>query len=128
MGRLAEYAQSRGLRFDKESDFTKFIYRMERDYDLPTTVQTVSIGLPDGTPVIVASASPPVEPLKSIHLKLMGGHQTWHLHAGEQGLILGKAPLTVDRLHNILDSVFRVRAGGTGTSATDASGTVVNRG
>ena len=122
LARLQEYAQARGLRFDKESDFTKFIYRMERDYELPTTVQTVSLGLTDGTPVIIASASPPVEPLKSIHLKLMGGHQTWHLHASANGLMLGKQPLTVERLKGILDGVFAVRLA-PGTAATDANGT-----
>ena len=100
---LRAYASEKGLRFDKESDFTGYIYRMERPYSLPTTVQTVSLGLPDGTPVIVASASPPVEPLKGIHLRLMGGHQAWHLHAGDAGLLEGKRPLTRERLHAILD-------------------------
>ena len=109
MNELSAYAEERGLRFDKESDFTKYIYRMERDYALPTTVQTVSLGLPNGKAVLVASASPPREPMKSIHLRLMGGHQTWHLHATPNGLSDGKRPFTRERLHSILDRVFAVK-------------------
>jgi hypothetical protein len=104
------YAQSKGLRFDKESDFTQYIYRMERDYQLPTTVQAVSVGLPDGTPVMVASVSPLHEPIKGIHLRLMGAHQAWHLHAGDQGLIEGKRVFSRERLNALLDRVFAVKA------------------
>jgi hypothetical protein len=110
ISQLQAYAAERGLRLDKEADFTGFVYRMERQYDLPTTVQTVSLSLPDGKPVIVASVSPPQEPMKSIHLRLLGGHQTWHLHAAERGLTDGKIPFTTQRLYGILDRVFAVRA------------------
>ena len=107
---MRAYAQANNLRFDKESDFTQYIYRMERDYQLPTTVQAVSIGLPDGTPVMVASVSPLHEPMKGIHLRLMGAHQSWHLHAGVQGLLEGKRAFTRERLNTLLDRVFAVKA------------------
>ena len=110
IGWLGDYAAEKGLRLDKESDFTSYIYRMERPFTLPTTVQTVSLGLPDATPVLIASVSPPVEPLKSIHLRLLGGHQTWHLHAGEHGLMEGRRPFTRERLRAIADRCIAVRA------------------
>ncbi len=110
LGWLSDYASQNNLRFDKESDFTKYIYRMERDYALPTTIQAVSLGLADGTPIILASVSPLHEPLKSIHLRLMGAHQEWHLHAGDQGLLEGKRGFTRARLSTILDQVFAIKA------------------
>lgn len=65
---MREYAQAKGVRFEKEADFPDFIYRMERPYDLPTTIMTASspTGLgnpsssptsPRGTPSSSASAS-----------------------------------------------------------------------
>ena len=108
--RLRAYAARAGLRFDKESDFTRFIYHMERDYELPTTVQTVSLGLPDGTPVLVISVSPPIEPLKSIHVSLQGGHQIWRLHPTPAGLSLESGVLFDDvRLTGLFDRVFAAR-------------------
>jgi hypothetical protein len=110
MDELGQYAVERGLRLDKESDFTGYIYRMERAYSLPTTVQAVSIGLASGKAVLLASVSPPIEPLKGIHLRIMGGHQSWHLHAGPDGLMQGQLRLTRERLHSILDRVFAIKA------------------
>jgi hypothetical protein len=107
---LGNYAIERGLRLDKESDFTGYIYRMERDYALPTTVQAVSIGLASGKAVVLASVSPPIEPLKGIHLRIMGGHQSWHLHASPDGLMQGKLKFSRERLHGILDRIFAIKA------------------
>lgn len=106
---LQDYAAEKGLRLDKEADFTSYIYRMERPYELPTTVQTVSLGLPDATPVLIASVSPPVEPLKGVHLRFLGGHQAWHLHAGPDGLMEGKRSFGRDRLRAIADRCVAAR-------------------
>ncbi len=107
---MREWAEAKGLRFDKESDFTQYIYRMERDYDLPTTVQSASVGLNDGTAVVIASVSPPQEPLKGIHLRVVGGHIEFHLHAGEHGLLEGKRAFGKERLAAILERVTAVKA------------------
>ena len=107
---MREWAQVKGLRFDKESDFTQYIYRMERDYSLPTTVQSASIGMNDGTAVVIASVSPPQDPLKGIHLRVMGGHLEFHLHAGENGLLEGKRAFGKERLALILERVTAVKA------------------
>ena len=106
---MKAYAQAHGLRFDKESDFTQYIYRMEREYALPTTVQSASIGLPDSTAVVVASVSPLHEPIKGIHVRVMGAHQAWHLHAGPDGLLEGKRAFTQERLNTILDRVIAAK-------------------
>ena len=102
MGWLREAALSRGLRFEKVSDFPDYIYRMERPYDLPTTVASVSI-THEGQPLLIASVSPRHVQLKSVQLRLMGGSKHWHLHAGEGGLLEGKHPFTQGRLALILD-------------------------
>ncbi len=110
LGWMRDWAQTKGLRFDKESDFTSYIYRMEREYNLPTTVQSASVGMNNGTAVVLASVSPPQEPLKSIHLRVMGGHIEFHLHAGENGLLEGKRAFTQDRLSKILERATAVKA------------------
>jgi NADH-quinone oxidoreductase chain 15 len=106
MAWMKSWADAKGYRFDKESDFTQYIYRMDRDYNLPTTVQAVSIGLPDGKAVIVASVSPAHEPLKGIELRLLGGHSHWHLHEHDGHLLEGKRPFTEARLQKILEGIF----------------------
>ncbi|HEX2865282.1 MAG TPA: NADH-quinone oxidoreductase subunit 15 [Deinococcales bacterium] len=110
IGRLQDYAGRSGLRLDKEADFTRFIYRMERPYVLPTTVQTVSVGLPDGTPVLVISAAPPIDPVKSIQVRLQGGHQEWHLHPSAAGLVMeGGAVFDEARMTGLFDRVFAAK-------------------
>jgi NADH-quinone oxidoreductase chain 15 len=106
---MREWAQAKGLRFDKESDFTQYIYRMERDYPLPTTVQSASVGLTNGTAVVIASVSPPQDPLKGIHLRVMGGHLEFHLHASENGLLEGKRAFGKERLGLLLERVTAVK-------------------
>lgn len=107
---MRDWAHEKGFRFDKESDFTQYIYRMERDYNLPTTVQSASVGMTDGTAVVIASVSPPQDPLKGIHLRVMGGHLEFHLHAGENGLLEGKRAFGKERLGLILERVTAVKA------------------
>jgi hypothetical protein len=107
---MQEWAQAKGLRFDKESDFTQYIYRMERDYELPTTVQSVSIGQTDGKAVMVASVSPVHEPLKGIELRLQGSGRYWHLHEHDGHLLEGKREFTRERLNRVLESAFSVIA------------------
>jgi hypothetical protein len=107
---MRDWAHARGYRFDKESDFTQYIYRMERDYQLPTTVQSVSISLSDGKPVVIAAVSPFHEPLKFIEMRLQGGAKHWHFHEHDGHLLEGKREVTQERLHRILESVFSVVA------------------
>ncbi|MER3603305.1 MAG: NADH-quinone oxidoreductase, partial [Thermus sp.] len=47
---MRAYAKEKGVRFEKEADFPDFIYRMERPYDLPTTIMTASLSDALGEP------------------------------------------------------------------------------
>ena len=111
LGWLDEEARARGLTFGKVADFPDYIYRMERPYDLPTTVMSVNLSA-DGQPVLVAAVSPRHADLKAVSLRLMGGSKHWHLHAGEGGLLEGKRPFTRERLRAVLDGLAHgLRAG-----------------
>lgn len=106
LGWLETEAATRGLDYTKVADFPEYIYRMERPYDLPTTIMSVAVGS-GGQPLLVAAVSARHVDLKGISLRLMGGSKHWHLHAGENGLLEGKRPFTQARLAAILDSVVR---------------------
>jgi len=103
---LQELSLERGLGFEKVADFPDYIYRMERPYDLPTTVMSVSVSVA-GQPLLVAAVSPRHAELKSVQLRVMGGSKHWHLHAGETNLLEGKRPFTRERLAMILDGALQ---------------------
>ena len=109
LGWMQQYAAKHGLRFDKESDFTQYIYRMEREYSLPTTVQSVSLGAPDGKALLIASVSPLHEPLKAIELRLLGGARHWHLHEHDGHLLEGKRVFDRLKLELLLEKVCAVQ-------------------
>ena len=106
LGWLEAEAAARSLGFEKVADFPDYIYRMERPYDLPTTVMSVSLS-DQGQPLLVAAVSPRHVDLKGVSLRLMGGSKHWHLHAGEQALLEGKRPFTRERLAALLDGALR---------------------
>ncbi|WP_412029270.1 NADH-quinone oxidoreductase subunit 15 [Deinococcus yunweiensis] len=106
LGWLEAEAQARGLTYTKVADFPDYIYRMERPYDLPTTIMSVSLSS-GGQPLLVAAVSPRHVDLKGISLRLMGGSKHWHLHAGDGGLLEGKRPFTRERLTGVLDGAMR---------------------
>jgi hypothetical protein len=91
LGWMESYAQKHRLEFVKVSDFPDYIYRMERPYDLPTTIASVSLSR-EGSPLLLAAVSPRHVSLKSVSIRLMGGLKHWHFHAGEKGLLEGKRP------------------------------------
>ncbi|MFC4636858.1 NADH-quinone oxidoreductase subunit 15 [Deinococcus hohokamensis] len=106
LGWLEAEAAARGLGFEKVADFPDYIYRMERPYELPTTVMSVALNA-SGQPLMVAAVSPRHADLKNVSLRLMGGSKHWHLHAGESGLLEGKRPFTRARLVTLLDGALR---------------------
>ncbi len=106
LGWLEAEAVTHGLTFEKVADFPDYIYRMERPYDLPTTVMSAAVGVA-GQPLLVAAVSPRHVDLKNISLRLMGGSKHWHLHAGTAGLLEGKRPFTRARLSTLLDGALR---------------------
>ncbi|TDE87501.1 NADH dehydrogenase subunit [Deinococcus sp. S9] len=106
LGWLEAEASARGLGFEKVADFPDYIYRMERPYDLPTTVMSVALTV-GGQPLLLAAVSPRHVDLKGISLRLMGGSKHWHLHAGERGLLEGQRPFTRERLAVLLNGALR---------------------
>ena len=106
LGWLEQEAAVRGLSTEKVADFPDYIYRMERPYDLPTTVMSVSV-VQGGQALLVAAVSPRHVDLGGVSLRLMGGSKHWHLHAGEGGLLEGKRPFTRERLGALLDGVMQ---------------------
>ncbi|MDL2344963.1 NADH-quinone oxidoreductase subunit 15 [Deinococcus sp. MIMF12] len=103
---LEAEAAARGLGFQKVADFPDYIYRMERAYDLPTTVMSVALAS-GGQPLMVAAVSPRHVDMKGVSLRLMGGSKHWHLHAGGAGLLEGKRPFTRERLAQLVDGSVR---------------------
>lgn len=101
---LSDEAQARRMTFDKVADFPDYVYRMERTYDLPTTVMSVSMGV-GNQPLLVASVSPRHAQLKGVAIRIMGGSKHLHFHAGETTLMEGKRPLTRERLGVLLDGI-----------------------
>lgn len=109
LGWMREVADAHeGIRFEKESDFPDYIYRMERPYDLPTTVMSASLSLPDGTPVLMANASPRHTVFKEVGLHPLDSHAYRRLTVTPdgQGLAEGKRVFTRERLQHMAEELF----------------------
>ncbi len=106
---MREIADARGdVRFEKEGDFPDYIYRMARPYDLPTTVMSASLSLPDGRPVLLAYASPRHAVFKEVVLHPFDSHayRKLALAKGGEGLAEGKRPFTRAQLEHMTDELF----------------------
>ena len=97
-----------GIRFEKEGDFPDYIYRMERPYDLPTTVMSASLSLPDGRPVVLAYASPRHAVFKEVVLHPFDSHAYRKLTLAKDGTYLAEhgRPFTRERLKHMADEAF----------------------
>ena len=106
---MREIADAReGVRFEKEGDFPDYIYRMERPYDLPTTVMSASLSLPNGRPVLLANASPRHAVFKEVVLHPVDSHAYRKLTLAKDGsgLAESKRPFTRERLEHMADELF----------------------
>ncbi len=101
-------AETDGVRFEKEGDFPDYIYRMERPYDLPTTVMSASLSLPNGRPVLIAYASPRHAVFKEVVLHPFDGHAYRKLTVAKDGTHLQEhgRPFTRERLKHMADDLF----------------------
>jgi hypothetical protein len=111
---MREYAASReGVLFEKEADFPDYIYRMERPYDLPTTVMSASLSEPDGTPVLMANAGPRHTVFKEVVLHPFPSHsyRKLKLAADGTGLAEGKRVFTREMLNALADGLFHLEVG-----------------
>lgn len=106
---MREIADAReDVRFEKEADFPNYIYRMHRDYDLPTTIMSASLSLPDGNPVLMVNASPPHTVFKEIVMHPIDSHayRKLTLAADGEGLTEGKRRFTRERLEAWAHELF----------------------
>lgn len=102
---MREYAADKGAGFVKESDFPDFIYRMERPYEVPTTIAVASLSDERGEPFLMAAVSPRHAELKHISFRVPGGQVHYHAHWEEgKGLALeGKIAVTKEKLYSMAD-------------------------
>lgn len=108
---MREYAEEREhARFIKQADFTEYIYRMERPYQMPTTIMSASLSDPDERPVLMVSVSPRHAVFKEVQLHPFDSHVYRHLHLAKDGsgLAEGKRAFTKQMLSDLADRLFRV--------------------
>ena len=111
LGWLREYAdQSESARFVKQADFTEYIYRMARPYELPTTIGSASLSDAADNPVLLLSASPRHAVFKEVVLHPFDSHVYRHLTlaADGSGLVEGNRNFTRQLLFDLADRLFRV--------------------
>ena len=96
--------------FEKEADFPDYIYRMERPYELPTTIMSASLSDPEGNPVLMLSASPRHTTFKEVTLHPFESHVYRKLKYDRtsRGLAEGKRPFTKEMLIQLADDLFHV--------------------
>lgn len=106
---MREYAASHeGVEFVKQGDFPDYIYRMERPYDLPTTVMSASLSDLEGNPVLLLYASPRTVIFKEIVVHPFATHVYRKLKLGPDGasMVEGKRVFDRDRLLALADDLF----------------------
>lgn len=117
---LRDYAAERpGVTFTKQADFTDYIYRMERPYDLPTTIMVASLSTSEGQPVLMASASQRAAVFKEVVLHPFDSHVYRKLKLADAGagLAEGRRLLTRAMVEELADDLFGVDAGAPAPSA-----------
>ena len=110
---MREYAGTHdGVIFEKEADFPDYIYRMERPYELPTTIMSASLSDPEGNPVLLLNASPRHTVFKEIVLHPFESHvyRKLKLNKDEDALGEGKRVFTKEMLFTLADDLFGVSA------------------
>jgi hypothetical protein len=98
--------------FEKEADFPDYIYRMERPYDLPTTIMSASLSDKEGHPVLLVNASPRHALFKEIVLHPFESHTYRKLKYSPEknALVEGKRVFTKEMLFTLADELFGVHA------------------
>ena len=98
--------------FEKEADFPDYIYRMERPYDLPTTIMSASLSDKEGHPVLLVNASPRHALFKEVVVHPFESHTYRKLKYSPEknALVEGKRVFTKDLLFALADELFGVHA------------------
>jgi hypothetical protein len=98
--------------FEKEADFPDYIYRMERPYDLPTTIMSASLSDKDGQPVLLVNASPRHALFKEVVLHPFESHTYRKLKYSPEknAFVEGKRVFTKEMLVALADELFGIHA------------------
>lgn len=110
---LREYAAANeDVEFVKQADFTDYIYRMERAYDLPTTIMSASLSNPNDQPILLVSASQRASVFKEVVLHPFESHvyRTLTLSKDGESLTEGPRKFTKEMLFSLADDLFKVAA------------------
>ena len=113
LGWMHEYAENRkSTMFEKEADFPDYIYRMERPYDLPTTIMSASLSDLEGNPILLLNASPRHALFKEIVLHPFESHVYRKLKysSDKSALVESKRVFTKEMLFTLADDLFHVIA------------------
>lgn len=108
---MRDYASEHdAARFEKEADFADYIYRMERPYDLPTTVMSASLSDAAGKPVLLVNASPRQAVFKEVVLHPYESHAYRKLALAQDGAHLaeGKRVFTKAMLYRLADELYGI--------------------
>ncbi len=106
---MKEYAQkNQEAKFEKEADFPDYIYRMERPYDLPTTVMSASLSDVQGQPVLFLNASPRHSFFKEVIVHPYESHSYRKLtyNLDKKSLVEDKRVFTKEILFTLADKLF----------------------
>lgn len=109
LGWMREYADKHAhAHFEKEADFPDYIYRMERPFDLPTTIMSASLSTPAGSPVLLINASPRHTLFKEIVLHPFESHayRTLTYNPDKRALTEGKRIFTREMLFKLADGLY----------------------
>ena len=107
---LKEYAQKHdGLIFEKEADFPDYIYRMQKEYDLPTHIMSASLSDKRGQPILMLSISPRHALLKHVTLHPYESHVYRKLKykPEEKAFFEGPRKFTKERLFALADELVK---------------------
>ncbi len=108
---MREYAAANeGVDFVKQADFTDYIYRMARHYDLPTTIMSASLSNPSDQPILLVSASQRASVFKEVVLHPFESHIYRKLTLAKDGagLAEGARKFTKEMLFTLADELFAV--------------------
>lgn len=110
---LRDYAAASdgALKFVTQADFPDYIYRMERDYDLPVTTMAASLSTPADEMVLYVTASPRHALFKEVVVHPFGSHVYRSLTIGSDGKRFSEGPrvFTKEMLFALVDSLQKVR-------------------
>lgn len=105
---LQEYANTNdNLILEKEADFPDYIYRMQKEYDLPTHVMSASLSDSHGHPILMISVSPRHALLKNVTLHPYESHVYRKLKykPEEKAFFEGPRKFTKERLFALADNL-----------------------